>query len=108
MSLQGCNVAHILGLYKMTSKSGLAFSLSAAGSVADVVLWAIARLQMRMYASATFQKWVFFFFYFFFFFFFLQLIAINSMSWSRQPFPHNMNDCAAVMRTYGSTNRPYH
>ncbi len=55
-SLQGCNLAHILGLYKMTGKSGLAFSLSATGSIADVVLWAIARLQMRMYASATFQR----------------------------------------------------
>lgn len=54
--LQGCNLAHILGLYKMTGKSGLAFSLSATGSIADVVLWAIARLQMRMYASATFQR----------------------------------------------------
>ena len=40
----------------MTGKSGLAFSLSATGSIADVVLWAIARLQMRMYASVTFQR----------------------------------------------------
>ena len=54
--MQGCNLAHILGLYKMTGKSGLAFSLSAAGSIADVALWAIARLQMRMYASTTFQR----------------------------------------------------
>ena len=55
-NLQGCNLAHILGLYKMTSETGLAFSLTAAGSIADVLLWAIARLQMRMYGSATFQK----------------------------------------------------
>ena len=56
LTLQGCNLAHILGLYKMTGKSGLAFTLTATGSIADVVLWAIARLQMRMYASATFQR----------------------------------------------------
>ena len=42
----------------MTGKSGLAFTLSATGSIADVVLWAIARLQMRMYASATFQRYI--------------------------------------------------
>ena len=54
--MQGCNLAHILGLYKMTGKSGLAFELTAAGSIADVVLWGIARLQMRMYASETFQR----------------------------------------------------
>lgn len=40
----------------MTSRAGLALSFTAAGSVADVALWAIARLQMRMYGSATFQK----------------------------------------------------
>ncbi len=57
VSMQGCNLAHILGLYKMTGRSGLAFTLSATGSIADVVLWAIARLQMRMYASATFQRY---------------------------------------------------
>lgn len=54
--VQGCNLAHILGLYKMTGRPGLAFELTAAGSVADVVLWGIARLQMRMYASQTYQR----------------------------------------------------
>ena len=40
----------------MTGRSGLAFQVTAAGSIADVVLWGIARLQTRMYASATFQR----------------------------------------------------
>lgn len=55
--MQGCNVAHVLGLYKMTGRPGLAFELTAAGSVADVALWGIARLQTRMYASETFQRY---------------------------------------------------
>lgn len=41
----------------MTGRPGLAFELTAAGSVADVALWGIARLQTRMYASATFQRY---------------------------------------------------
>lgn len=49
--LQGCNLAHVLGLYKMTGLPGGAFSLTARGSVADVALWAIARLQTRVFAS---------------------------------------------------------
>ena len=49
--MQGCNLAHVLGLYKITGAGAAAFSLTARGSVADVALWAIARLQTRVFAS---------------------------------------------------------
>jgi hypothetical protein len=53
---QGCNLAHVLGLYRMTGAPGAAFALGARGALADVALWAIARLQTRLFASRTFAK----------------------------------------------------
>jgi len=81
--VQGCNLAHVIadpimdaekhrlsvpsffaglqsGTYSWVVQDDrqiwAGLSLSATGSIADVVLWAIARLQMRIYASATFQR----------------------------------------------------
>ena len=42
----------MLGLYKMTGVG--AFTFTARGSQADMVLWAIARLQTRVFASQTY------------------------------------------------------
>ena len=53
-TLQACNFAHVLGLYKMTGAGAGAFTFMAQGSQADVVLWAIARLQTRVFASQTY------------------------------------------------------
>ena len=44
----------MFGLYKMFGLSAGAFSLTARGSLADVVLWAIARVQTRVFASKTY------------------------------------------------------
>lgn len=52
--MQGCNFPHVLGLYKMVGLSAGAFSLTARGSLADVALWAIARVQTRVFASRTY------------------------------------------------------
>jgi len=51
LEVQGCNFAHVLGLYKLTGLGAGAFSLTARGSLADVALWGIARLQTRVFAS---------------------------------------------------------
>ena len=51
--MQGCNLAHVLGLYKLNAAAA-GFSLTARGSLADVLLWAIARLQTRVFESANF------------------------------------------------------
>jgi hypothetical protein len=53
---QVCNVPHAMGLYKMTGISGRALSLSARGAIADIMLWAIARIQTRLFASRTFGR----------------------------------------------------
>lgn len=53
-TLQGCNLQHALGLYKMLGLSAGAFSLTARGSLADVALWVIARVQTRVFASRTY------------------------------------------------------
>ena len=52
--LQGCNFPHVLGLYKMVGLSAGAFSFTARGSLADVALWAIARVQTRAFASEAY------------------------------------------------------
>ncbi|CAL8464921.1 g4456 [Coccomyxa elongata] len=52
----GCNLAHVLGLYKMSGASGGAFSLTYRGALADMILWAIFRLQTRVFASNTYDK----------------------------------------------------
>lgn len=53
---QGCNLAHVLGLFRMTAAPGAALALGARGALADIALWAIARLQTRVFASRTFAK----------------------------------------------------
>jgi len=53
---QGCNLAHVMGLYRMTGAPGGACARGARGALADVALWAIARLQTRLFASRTFAK----------------------------------------------------
>ena len=54
--LQGCNLAHVLGLFRITGAHTTAFALGARGALADMALWAIARLQTRLFASRTFAK----------------------------------------------------
>ena len=53
---QVCNLPHLAGLYKMAGVTGRVLSLSARGAVADMLLWAIARVQTRVFASASFRK----------------------------------------------------
>lgn len=53
---QGCNVAHVLGLYKMSGARGAAFSLTYRGALADMMLWAIFRLQTRVFSSNTYDR----------------------------------------------------
>ena len=47
----------MLGLYKMTGGAGHAFLLTGRGAAADMALWAIFRLQTRVFASNTYAKW---------------------------------------------------
>ena len=56
--VQGCNWAHVLGLYKMTGGAGRALSVTGRGALADMALWAIFRLQTRLFASNTYAKCV--------------------------------------------------
>ena len=53
---QGCNFAHVLGLYRMSDEAGEAFYLRSRGALADMLLWAIFRLQTRVFASNTYLK----------------------------------------------------
>ena len=53
---QGCNLAHVLGLFRITGTHTTAVALGARGALADMALWAIARLQTRLCASRTFAK----------------------------------------------------
>ena len=55
-TLQICNLPHLAGLYKMAGVSGRVLSLSARGAVADMLLWAIARVQTRVFASRSYQQ----------------------------------------------------
>ena len=56
---QVCSLAHLAGLYKMGGGlAGRAVILSARGAVADLVLWAIARVQSRVFASRSYQQCV--------------------------------------------------
>ena len=57
--LQGCNLAHVLGLFRITGAHTAACALGARGALADMALWAIARLQTRLFASRTFVKCAF-------------------------------------------------
>ena len=54
--VQGCNFAHVLGLYRMSDEAGQAFYLRSRGALADMLLWAIFRLQTRVFASNTYIK----------------------------------------------------
>lgn len=54
--MQGCNFAHVLGLYRMSDGAGQAFILTSRGALADILLWAIFRLQTRVFASNTYLK----------------------------------------------------
>ena len=54
--MQGCNFAHVLGLYRMSDEAGEAFYLRSRGALADMLLWAIFRLQTRVFASNTYIK----------------------------------------------------
>lgn len=56
MCPQICNLPHLAGLYKMTGVSGRVLSLSARGAVADMLLWAISRVQTRVFASDSYRK----------------------------------------------------
>ena len=53
---QGCNLAHVLGLFRISGAHTTAFALGARGALADLALWAIARLQTRLFASRTFAR----------------------------------------------------
>jgi hypothetical protein len=53
-----CNLPHLAGLYKMVGAAGRLVALSARGAVADMLLWAIARVQTRVFASASYRKCV--------------------------------------------------
>lgn len=57
LALQGCNLAHVLGLYKMSGASGAAFSLTYRGALADMMLWVIFRLQTRVFSSNTYDRY---------------------------------------------------
>ena len=56
--VQGCSFAHVLGLYRMSDEAGQAFYLRSRGALADILLWAIFRLQTRVFASNTYAKCV--------------------------------------------------
>ena len=53
-----CNLPHLAGLYKMVGATGRLVGLSARGAVADMLLWAIARVQTRVFASDSYRKCV--------------------------------------------------
>jgi hypothetical protein len=54
---QLCNWPHILGLYKLNGAGGHALSsLSMRTAAADLLLWAIARIQTRVFASQTYGR----------------------------------------------------
>jgi hypothetical protein len=53
-----CNLPHLAGLYKMVGATGRLVALSARGAVADMLLWAIARVQTRVFASDSYRKCV--------------------------------------------------
>ena len=46
----------MLGLYRMSDEVGQAFYLRSRGALADILLWAIFRLQTRVFASNTYIK----------------------------------------------------
>ncbi|KAK9863698.1 hypothetical protein WJX84_001768 [Apatococcus fuscideae] len=48
---EGCTLAHILGLYKLTGSTGQAFTLGLSGTSADLILWLIARIQLRIFRT---------------------------------------------------------
>ena len=56
--LQGCTLAHILGLYKLTGSTGQAFTLGVSGTTADLILWLIARIQSRIFRTNSHARWV--------------------------------------------------
>jgi len=47
----------VLGLYRMSDEAGQAFYLRSRGALADMLLWAIFRLQTRVFASNTYIKY---------------------------------------------------
>ena len=49
--LQGCNMPHLVGLFKLRTRRHPKH-----GAWADVVLWALFRLQTRLFASHTYSK----------------------------------------------------
>lgn len=51
---KGCNFSHVLGLNRLTGPSGPVFSLGSRGALADIILWAIIRLQTRLFATTAF------------------------------------------------------
>ena len=53
-----CNLPHLAELYKMVGATGRLVGLSARGAVADMLLWAIARVQTRVFASDSYRKCV--------------------------------------------------
>jgi hypothetical protein len=50
---QACSWAHILGLFRLDTGGSL-LSMGHRGAMADVLLWALARAQTHLFASATF------------------------------------------------------
>jgi hypothetical protein len=57
IAAQVCSLAHVAGLYKMGGDiKGRASVLSARGAVADMALWAIARVLTRVFASRSYKQ----------------------------------------------------
>jgi hypothetical protein len=52
---RACSWAHILGLFRLDPGESL-LSLGYRGALADVVLWALIRLQSHIFASSTFDR----------------------------------------------------
>ena len=53
--MQSCSLAHLLGLYKLEGSAAV-LSFSYRGALADVLLWALIRIQTRLFDSATYAQ----------------------------------------------------
>ena len=55
-TMQGCNVVHLLGLYKLTGVTGQAFALTARGEFALHLLWAVDKSQSSIYNQSCLRR----------------------------------------------------
>ena len=53
---QECSLAHLIGLFRLDPGESL-LSLGYRGALADVLLWALARIQSHIFNSDTYDRW---------------------------------------------------